>query len=376
MGKMMLIVVISFGVIFSIISFNMMQANTRMTYNAVNEYSRMQAKGLAESGIDYSIMKIAQDTSWCTATRLSASGGTIDMTVVNTRSHFPDGPDVGEKGKVITSVGRFSGQTVTIRAVVQIPVIPEVPPWMRSALMSDQDLVLSGAVTVEDDGNPLWNADVHTNDDLFVNGIVRVEGFGSYYDNMVLHPNLASRFFIPNVNPASAPVAQQRPQVAIPVFNPAAYIAAATQVFRGATTIVNASNLVLGTYEHPEIIYIEGDLKLSGSFSGYGVYIVMGDIYVTGNVTTTSIDPLGNKLGFYSADDIFFAGNTSATGQMFAMDDVTFLGNNVLTGMVTAKGAMNFNGTVNVRYRPASANLTTPFWPGDIKRPQIVSYYQ
>ncbi len=376
MGKMMLILVVAFGVLFGINAFNIMQANTRMTVNAVDEYSRIQAKNLAESGVDYTIMKLAQDTSWSTASTLQAGSGTFQVDIQNTTSRYPGGPDVGEWGRLVTSTGSSNGQIVTIRAVIQIPVSDGVPPWMKYALISDEDLDFGGNISVQDDGNSSWNSDVHTNKDLSAAGSVLVEGFGSYCDDITLHPNVASRFFVPNANPNSAPVTSRVPNIDIPVFDPAPYIAIATQVFRGASTTINASVLQMGSYENPEIVYVEGDLFLSGSFRGYGVFIVMGEIHVTGNVSTISVDPLGNNLGFYSAESITFHGNASATGQFYAVDEVVFAGNNVIHGLVVSKDEMSFQGNVSIYYRPASENLTNPFWPGEVQRPKIVSYYQ
>lgn len=376
MGRMMLLLVVAVGVIFGLTSYSMMQANTRMTFNAVSEYARIQAKSLAESGVEYAIMMLAQDSSFCTATTLQAANGQMSIQLQNTYSRFPGGPNVGEWGKLVTSIGTYYDQSVTVKAVIQIPHSHEVPPWMKFALISDKDLDLGGDIYIMDDGNTAWNADVHTNEDLSANGSVLVEGFGSYVQYITLHPNVTTRFFVPNVNPANASVTRKVAQIPIPVFDPSAYIASATQVITGASTTLNANNLVLGTKENPEIIYVAGDLYLSGSFSGYGVFIVMGDVHVTGNVTTTSVDPLGNNLGFYSAKGIIFHGNAAATGQFFAKNDITFGGGNALHGMAVSKSAMLFQGSVNLYYRPASSNLTEPFWPGELLRPKIVSYYQ
>lgn len=376
MGKMMLILVVAFGVLFGLNALNIMQANTRMTVNAVDEYSHLQAKSLAESGIEYTVMKLALDTTWSSGVTLQASSGTIQVGIQNTTSRYPNGPDVGEWGRLVTSTGRSGAESVTIRAVIQIPVTDGVPPWMKYALISDEDLDLGGDIMVQDDGNSSWNSDVHTNKDLSSNGSVIVEGFGTYCDLLTLHPNIAARFFAPNYNPFSAPVTKKVPNIPIPIFDPSSYISIATQVFTGASTTITASSLQLGSYDNPQIIYVEGDLFLSGSFKGYGVFIVMGEVHVTGNVSTISVDPLGNNLGFYSAQSITFHGNSSATGQFYAVDDVVFSGNNVIHGLVVSKSQMGFQGDVQIYYRPASENLTNPFWPGEVQRPVIVSYYQ
>lgn len=376
MGKMMLTIVVSMAVLFGLTTFNMMQANTRMTNNAVEEYARIQAKELAESGIEYAIMKISLDTSYQDFVHLYTQEGKIWIDVDPTTSRYPEGPNVGEKGKQIISTGLYNNQMVTVRAVIQIPNIPAVPPFMRFALMSDRDLSLAGSIDVVDDGNTAWNASIHTNEDLLVQGSSIVEGFGSYTLSMDLRPYELSRFFVPNVNPYGRPLASQVPRINIPVFDPTDYIAIADEQYLGAQTTVNGPDLVLGTREAPKIIYVEGDLFISGNLTGYGVFVVQGDIHITGTVSLTSVDPLGNNLGLYSASNIIFHGNAGATGQCYAEGDIIFAGGNDLHGMVTAKGAMSFNGETNIYYRPASDNLTTPFWPGETGRPVLISYYQ
>ena len=376
MGKMMLVIVVSMAVLFGLTTFNMMQANTRMTHNAVDEYARIQATELAESGIEYGIMKINQDTSWQDFTYLNTEDGKIWVDVDPTSSRYPDGPNVGEKGKQIISTGLYNSQMVTVRAIIQIPIIPAVPPFMRFALMSDKDLTLAGSVDVVDDGNSSWNASVHTNEDLLVQGSTLIEGFGSYSLSMDLRPYELSRFFVPNVNPANRPLASQISRIDIPEFNPADYIAIADDRYFGAATTVSGHELSLGTRDNPKIIYVQGDLFISGNLTGYGVFVVGGDIHITGTVSLTSVDPLGNNLGFYSGRDIIFHGNAQGTGQCYAEGDILFSGGNVLHGMATAKGTMQFQGSVDVCYRPASDNLTTPFWPGETGRPRLVSYYQ
>src|SRR5690606_39662278 len=95
----------------------------------------------------------------------------------------------------------------------------------------------------------------------------------------------------------------------IPSFNPDDYKDVATQVYNTNKTF--SGNISLGTKENPEIIYVGGDLKITGNVSGYGVFIVKGNILINGNVTITSIDPTGNNLGLYSKGDINVNGNVT-----------------------------------------------------------------
>jgi len=64
MGRMLLLVTVLMTGLIGMTSYNMSNSNVRMIKNSYTEYSRVQAKNLAQSGVDWAIRKIMNDTTW------------------------------------------------------------------------------------------------------------------------------------------------------------------------------------------------------------------------------------------------------------------------------------------------------------------------
>ncbi len=385
MGKMLIILISGAFVLYSIGNLNINQSNTAMIGNAVDQYETAQASNYAESGIDYAVSMLSQDTTWSGVNNKVISNGTVSISVVNTAAKYYQGSDVGlTRGRLITAIGTQGSHSDTVRAVIQLPSSSgssssSAPPFMNYAIASGNSLHMNGNVTVTDDNNNNLNANVHTNSNFAMNGNNKIDGFLTYGGNA--HSNPASRLntsIVPNQNPDNLPNHQKVDPLDIPSFNPDDYKDVATQVYNTNKTF--SGNISLGTKENPEIIYVGGDLQITGNVSGYGVFIVKGNILINGNVTITSIDPTGNNLGLYSKGDINVNGNVTLKAQLLASSNINLGGNTKVYGSVTAKGHINFNGNVSIYYRAATPELTSPFWPVEgagpkSTRPAIISYY-
>ena len=378
MGKMLIIIIIALAAITGLVSVNMMKSDANMLVNSVDERSRLQAKEIAKSGIELGIKKIYEDTTWNDGiSRLSIGSGVLDLTVTNSTSLYPSGPSAGTFGRELTSTGTVSGQTYTIRTIINIPTTPGTPPFLDYALASDGDLQLLGTVDVLDvqGGATGVNSNIHTNSDLYVQGNTTVTGYGTYSGNSYLNPSEPSRFFHPyDVEAGQSLVAESDP-VSIPAYNPTDYRDAATQIISGSTIFTGSETL--GSEESPEIIFVDGNITISGNFTGWAVFICTGSVTITGNISLDAESPLSNQLGIIAAGDIDIGGNVDVEAQLFAGGNIEFNGNNELYGIATAKGQIDFRGNVNVRYRQASNNLTGPIWDyADVLRPVIVSYLE
>ena len=379
MGKMLIILTVAMAGLFSVINLNMLNSNRRMIINSVTDSERHQAKNLAASGIEMAMMQIAQDTTWSGSVN-SLEIGILDINVTTTTSRYPNGPSVGENGRLITSTGTVNNKNITIQAVVQLPTAPGVPPFMNGALITDGNLTLNGNISIVDDNNQNWNADIHTNSSLMINGSSNhIEGFGSYVDKVTLNPwtKPPEYFFQPNDNPNGLPVLNKTSVITIPDFDPDDYIDIATDITYG-NLVINGSHVTLGSKDNPKIWYVDGNLTINGGqISGYGVYIVTGKIVLNGSVTITSIDPTGNNLGLYAKGTITVNGRHDIYGQIFSGEKVSLNGSSNIYGCVTVKGRAILNGSPNIYYRPASPNLTGPFWEAQpTGRPFVVSYYE
>ena len=110
---------------------------------------------------------------------------------------------------------------------------------------------------------------------------------------------------------------------------------------------------------------LSGTVMTAGdvTFSGYGVFVVAGNILFADDVTTdASADE--TTLGLYADEKIIFqAGNLHVSGQLFAQDNVIITGNSTISGSITSRDKVIFSGTATLYYQPASPTLTEPFWP-------------
>ncbi len=375
MGRMLILLVLGTSIIFGMTTLNMNNSNTRMLNATVEDYETQQARNLAKSGIDLAVSKIFQDTTWTGVSNLQVAGGKLDVSINSTTSLYPNGEDMGENGREVSAVGTVAGHSVTVKAVLQLPQGSGVPPFFNYALLSEEDLALTGNISIRDANASGINSNIHTNEDLTVRGNASIKGFGSYAGSASFQPNNPSRFFNPNDNPESLPVTAQTSAITIPEFDPSEYVGIATDTYSGTLTL--AGNHSLGTKENPKIWYVDGDLHISGNFSGYGVFIVTGNIHLTGNSSVIAADPLGNNLGFYSGGDILMTGNTTIDAQIFSNNNISMRGNIRLNGLATARNTIDLYGNVAVYYKPAAQNLTAPFWSGsEMGKPVVVSYYE
>ncbi len=376
MGKMLMLLVVGVGIVFGLAGLQLQQSNVRSLDNASTAFERSQAHDLAMSGFELAVMELAKDSNWSAGYAMTGvAAGQLRVDVAPTRSRYPNGPDEGiNAARLITASGQVNGQMVTVRSVVQIPNTESVPPAMRYALMSDKTLSLSGSTSVQDDGNPAWNANVHTNQNMDVQGNNKVEGYGTYSGAMNSTPEKnADETFDPNV-PDGGPVHFQRAPIPLPVIDPTKFKDLATRTSYSSVTL--SGNTHLGTKEAPEIWYIKGDLTLSGTIEGYGVFIVEGNITLKGNTQILAKDPSGNNLGLYTTGNVDCVGNVHIEAQILANGSFTSTGSVSLVGSATVKGDIDINGNVDVRYRPVTTDLTKQFWPGEVLRPQVLSMYE
>jgi cytoskeletal protein CcmA (bactofilin family) len=383
MGKMLLIVLVGAGFIFSIVNININKTSTSMVGNAVNDFESANAKNIASGGIEFAIKNLSDDTTWSGIKNKNWQHGSLSINVVTTNSSYYNGPNQNILGaRLITAIGKVGKRSDTIRAVVKLPskiIGNDVPPFLEYAIATGKDFKLNGNVNIQDDNNPEWNANVHTNSNFHMNGVNKIKGFLTYNGKATSNPSKRlDENITPNVNPENLANRNRVPQVEIPDFNPDDYKIIADEVYNSNKTFTGS--MTLGTKANPKIIYVGGDLTISGNVTGYGVFIVKGNVTLSGNVTVSGGDNSSSSMGIYTKGNLTANGNVTIEGQILSSKDVTFNGNSKVYGSITAKGTANLNGNIDIYYRPANSKLTDPFWEEDggenKSRPIILSYFE
>lgn len=285
----------------------------------------------------------------------------------------------------VESVGTISNAADDVQFAVHAVIgkttaaASSVPPFLTYALLTEDDLLLNGNVGgYVDDEDSDFNANFHTNGDLHVNGNASdVAGFGSYVGDGTSNPKQAlANTFQPPYNPDDAESVYRSAAVEVPAFDAEDFLASVPVDETSGGNVRISGDLDLGgTREDPYIWHVQGDLTASGgsSVSGYVMFVVDGDITISGNlVAGESGDE--STIALYAGDDVTLNGNVQIHGQIYADGDVTFNGTPDVHGSVASGASAILNGTPGIHYRPASPALTTIF--SDDSGLLLISYYE
>ncbi len=247
----------------------------------------------------------------------------------------------------------------------------DVPPFLDYAMMSGGSLTLAGTPDVDLSGfGHEKNANIHTNSTLNISGKkVKISGFGTYGNNVSSSPaDAVDVAFTPQLNDYDRPPVHQVDPIEIPEFDLASYLALVeTDMISGPVTLAGTYALG-GTRLDPYVWYVQGDLDASSDvqFDGYVMFLVDGDIRMSGNVSggMESAGMTESNLAFYSSGNITFTGNVELYGQFFADGVFEVNGTPDIYGTVTARGATALKGTPQFNYVEASPALAQ-IWATD-----------
>lgn len=265
-----------------------------------------------------------------------------------------------------------------------------VPPGMRNAVQTDEDLDIRG--------NACVSGGVHANGDLATSGgAFRILGEGTY---TTTQSSNHSQYF-------SGGIAQSDsvyiPLVPIP---PAAYTHTITPPT--GTYVLNASTdpattLADGWHGHtgygvqgdPYVLYINGNLSISGEVRliGYSAIYVSGSVSIGGNSTLSPVPasaglpevtsnmtceqkmaaiaswvnqhmPNGSQIGIYAGGNITMGGNTNMVAHLTTNSSFTYTGggntNRLVIGGITAQNELEMSGNVMVHYTESSVDIEVP----------------
>lgn len=359
MGRMIILLLLGSIGIFGLVSINVNKSTTDATKNAADYYKDVNARNIANSMIQMLHNKLSDSTEYRVNSTLQKSmfDGNADYRVVDTVF-------AGDTLVKIQVTGTYLGVTRTATSYVKVTsggTTTPPPPFMNYAVNSNGNLNLNGNITITDYNNNNWNANIHTNGNFEMSGNNSVDGFLSYVGNATSNPSSRLNTDIhPNQNPETLPNRSQVSTVALPTFDADSYQSIATDIIMGNQSY--SGSISLGTQENPRIIYISGNLTLSGTISGYGMFIVKGNVTASGNVTVSSPDANVNNVGIYTSGNLTVNGNVTLNSQIYADGNVVMGGNSKVYGGVTAKGNVQLGGNCQVYYKPTNVNLTEQIW--------------
>jgi hypothetical protein len=375
MGRTVLIVLLVTIIIFGIYSIQVNRTTSDAGISSSKYYRDFYAKNIANSMIDIIKIKLTQDTSYRVQnfSQENLMGGRVFYRVVDTLLN-------SMRLVKVQVMANYENALKNAEAFINIETIGGggVPPFMNYAVFSGKDMNLNGGVTITHAGNNL-NANVHVNGNFSMNGNNSINGFLTYTGYAHSNPPSALINQInPISNPNNLPKHYQTSQINIPSFDPDQYLSRATDIYYG-NKIFNG-NITLGTKENPKVIFVTGDLIISGSLNGYGLFISKGQTIINGNVNIITPDPNFSNVGIYAGGDLIVNGNVTLNAQTFSNRNTILNGNVRVYGNVVSRQQVNFNGNVSIYYKPANEVLTKPVWGAgsgnSIVQVKMIHYYE
>jgi cytoskeletal protein CcmA (bactofilin family) len=362
MGKMLLIFILGMCSIFTLTHHTVIQSSGRQIDSTAAKYYRMQAQNIAESGIEYAYNKIQTDTNWSGISTLQMSNGTLSVSI-NKQPGF----------RIISSKGFYSfskiSRTVSARVQITSNNVPDEPEtqtiYLNKAILTEADLNMSGNATVSSTGN--FNADIHTNGDISLSnngnaGKGFVKGYVTYAGDKVSGRMDKAQ---PVNTVGGLEKVRHTDRIDIPQLNMENLRKIADTVIFGGT---KSGNITMGTKQNPLIVFVDGDLSLSGNVTGYGCFIVKGNLSISGNTSLTAADPKGNSFGLFVEGDVSIAGGGNSgrvDGLIYANGNVTMAGHFPVYGGIISRKAFSITGTADVYYKPTLKSITTVITNGN-----------
>ena len=317
---------------------------------ASKDRRHMEAFCLAESGVDMAITKLYEDydginaalaTSGTYSDSFSLAQGDVSYTV--TAPH----QGIADSCLIVSDSTTWAGKRVRIRVVASYEVDPS--RVFEGAIFCDSPLRFNGAGGVYPDADGT-GGDIYAHGDIVFNGT----SFGMSADGSIYTTGTT------NWVPAEVPSTHEHENIAplqMPVIDLDYYQSIATTVYNGNKTFGSSDMVNLSG-----VIFVKGNVRISGSYTGQAVIVATGTITVTGNVETSN--PSTDTLALLSPKSIKISGNSTVHGLVYAHSVVNDA-ETTLSGNITVYGAIvsdvvRTNGSIEVYYRDVWKGLPLP----------------
>ncbi len=317
---------------------------------ASKERRNIEAACLAESGVDMAVTKLYEDYDGINATL--ASTGTYSDTfslAQGTVSYTVTAPYAGiaDSCLIVSDSTTWAGRQARVRVVASYQ--RDVSRVFQGAIFCDSPLTLngSGGVYPDEEGN---GGDIYAHGDITFNGTsFTMDPVGSIYTT-------GTTDWVPTGVP-STHVHENIAPLPMPSIDLDYYRTHATRTVSGHPYRFTDANMA----GLSGIIFVNGDARINGNYSGSAVIVATGSITVAGNVTTSN--PATDMLALLSPKSIKIAGGSTVDGLVYAhsvVDDAeTTLSGNVTINGAVVSDVVRTNGGIEVHYRDVF-NLDLP----------------
>jgi hypothetical protein len=248
--------------------------------------------------------------------------------------------------------------------VIKTPVTP-VSQCFDYAIFSDHNLINNNVLTVQ--GHPELGGR-----GVYANGYINTTNTTTVYGPIRATSTIGALSKITQV-PTTAGLYPMCAKEPMPIIDLAQYRAIADEVWgNGGTVAFSGKMAPFGTPQDPQIIYVDGVLKISGPLTGCGIIVASGGITITG---TVSYGTAGSSWAMMTSGPFNLTNKCTVVGLLYAHNPAgTALfkatGEFTLTGSLVAD-TITLTNKFGVTWDPSVTQLGN--LPGDgTGQPEIV----
>jgi Tfp pilus assembly protein PilX/cytoskeletal protein CcmA (bactofilin family) len=323
---------------------------TAKTMNALHAASGQRgytmALMLAESGVDRAVIELYENYNNVNETLAGAGQYSANVALPQGAvAYTVSGPYEGIGDTVLIDSTGTTNQGKTSKVRVVAKYIPDVSATFRGAIFSDNPLTLSGAGGVYPDVSGAGG-------DIYANGDITFDGtsFNMSSDGYIYTTGTTS--WVPDEVPATH-VYERIPPFPMPVID--------LDYYRThATTYYSSSQSWTGGFSLDGITFVDGNVKLSGNYTGKGIIVASGTITIVGNVLSGDLSQ--DALALLSPRAIKINGNPTVEGLLYCHNvasEISLGGNPVIHGAVVADVVTTVGG-IEVHYSDVWAGMDLP----------------
>lgn len=317
---------------------------------ASKQRRQQEAANLAESGIDMGMVKLYEDYDGINET-LDSTGhytssftqpqGSVTYTVTAPYNGLAD------TCMIVSEATSWADKRVRVRAIASYQ--RDVNRVFEGAIFSDSPLTLNGSGAVYPDATGKGGQ-------IYANGDITYHGTSfTMTDQGAIYTTGDTNWVPPQVPVTS--VYEHIAPVPMPIIDLAYYRSIATTYYSSGKTF-KTSNMAGLT----GIIYVNGDVSISGQYTGKALIVATGNIKITGGVTAGDLSQ--DAIALITTKSVKIAGNPTVDGLVYSHNvtqdaSATISGNAEINGAIVAD-VVTTNGGVTVRYRDVWGGLPLP----------------
>jgi hypothetical protein len=320
---------------------------------ASKDLRKQEAANLAESGVDMALCKLYDGYDNINETLEAGNAYTSTVALPQgTASYTVTAPynGIADTCLIVSDATSWTNKHVQVRVIASYR--RDVSRVFEGAIFSNSPLTLNGSGAVYPDASGEGGQIYAKGDITFKGTSFTMADEGAIYTTGTTN-------WVPSEVPATS-VYQNIAPVPMPVIDLDYYRSIATTVYTPGSSgkTFNTANMVGLT----GVIFVNGDVSISGTYTGNALIVATGNVKITGSVTTSNPDT--SAIAIITTKSVKISGNATIDGLIYShnvtQDATATIGGNVdINGAIVAD-VVTTNGGITVHYRDVWSGLPLP----------------